>query len=41
MKRIVAALLEMGMEFRRIRIATLRHNGKAERQRRTDELRFY
>lgn len=36
-----AALLEMGIEYRRIRIATPRHNGKVERQHRTDELRFY
>lgn len=35
------ALEEMGIEYRRIRIATPRHNGKVERQHRTDELRFY
>lgn len=35
------ALIEMGIEYRRIRIATPRHNGKVERQHRTDELRFY
>lgn len=35
------ALLEMGIEYQRIRIATPRHNGKVERQHRTDELRFY
>lgn len=35
------ALLEMGIEYHRIRIATPRHNGKVERQHRTDELRFY
>lgn len=28
-------------EYHRIRIATPRHNGKVERQHRTDELRFY
>lgn len=36
-----AALEEMGILYRRIRIATPRHNGKVERQHRTDELRFY
>lgn len=36
-----AALLEMGIEYKRIRIATPRHNGKVERQHRTDEMRFY
>lgn len=35
------ALEDMGIEYRRIRIATPRHNGKVERQHRTDELRFY
>ena len=35
------ALLEMGIADQRIRIATPRHKGKAERQRRTDALRFY
>ena len=35
------ALLEMGIEHHRIRIATPRHNGKVERQHRTDEQRFY
>lgn len=34
-------LAEMGIEYQRIRIATPRHNGKVERQHRTDELRFY
>ena len=29
------------IEYHRIRIATPRHNGKVERQHRTDELRFY
>lgn len=36
-----SALIEMGIEYTRIRIATPRHNGKVERQHRTDELRFY
>ncbi len=35
------ALLDMGIEYKRIRIATPRHNGKVERQHRIDELRFY
>lgn len=35
------ALNDMGIEYHRIRIATPRHNGKVERQHRTDELRFY
>lgn len=35
------ALEEMGIEYKRIRIATPRHNGKVERQHRTDEKRFY
>jgi transposase len=35
------ALEEMGILYHRIRIATPRHNGKVERQHRTDELRFY
>ena len=35
------ALLDMGIEYKRIRIATPRHNGKVERQHRTDEQRFY
>ena len=35
------ALIEMGIEYHRIRIATPRHNGKVERQHRTDELHFY
>ena len=40
-KTLLEALLEMGIEYRRIRIATPRHNGKVERQHRTDEARFY
>lgn len=35
------ALNDMGIEYHRIRVATPRHNGKVERQHRTDELRFY
>jgi transposase len=35
------ALQEMGILYHRIRIATPRHNGKVERQHRTDSLRFY
>ena len=36
-----AALAEMDIIYHRIRIATPRHNGKVERQHRTDEKRFY
>ena len=35
------AMIEMGIAYHRIRIATPRHNGKVERQHRTDEQRFY
>lgn len=35
------ALIDMGIKYHRIRIATPRHNGKVERQHRTDEMRFY
>ena len=35
------ALLEMEIIYHRIQIATPRHNGKVERQHRTDEARFY
>ncbi len=35
------ALEAMGIEYHRIRIATPRHNGKVERQHRTDGERFY
>lgn len=35
------ALCEMGIVYHRIRIATPRHNGKVERQHRTDTERFY
>jgi hypothetical protein len=35
------ALESMGILYHRIRIATPRHNGKVERQHRTDTERFY
>lgn len=35
------ALEELGILYHRIQIATPRHNGKVERQHRTDESRFY
>lgn len=35
------ALHDMGIIYHRIQIATPRHNGKVERQHRTDEMRFY
>ena len=35
------ALEELGILYHRIQIATPRHNGKVERQHRTDEARFY
>ena len=35
------ALESMGIDHKRIRIATPRHNGKVERQHRTDQERFY
>ena len=35
------ALIEMGIIYHRIQIATPRHNGKVERQHRIDEERFY
>ena len=35
------ALIDMGIEYKRIRIATPRHNGKVERMHRTDQMRFY
>lgn len=34
-------LIELGIIYHRIQIATPRHNGKVERQHRTDEERFY
>lgn len=34
-------LLDMDIQYKRIRIATPRHNGKVERQHRSDALRFY
>ena len=36
-----SALLDMGILYHRIQIATPRHNGKVERLHRTDEARFY
>lgn len=36
-----SALMEMDIIYHRIRVATPRHNGKVERQHRTDEKRFY
>ena len=35
------ALELCGIKYHRIRVATPRHNGKVERQHRTDEKRFY
>jgi len=35
------ALEDMDITYHRIRIATPRHNGKVERQHRTDEMRFF
>lgn len=35
------ALKELGIIYHRIQIATPQHNGKVERQHRTDEERFY
>jgi transposase InsO family protein len=35
------ALDDMDILYKRIRIATPRHNGKVERQHRTDQMRFY
>lgn len=34
-------LKKYGIQYHRIRVATPRHNGKVERQHRTDEMRFY
>ena len=34
-------LIKSKIEYKRIRVATPRHNGKVERQHRTDEARFY
>ena len=36
-----SALLEMGIAYHRIQIATPRHNGKVERSHREDQKRFY
>ncbi len=41
MMEYAQALLDMGIIYHRIRIATPRHNGKVERQHRTDSERFY
>ena len=35
------ALIDAGIEYKRIRVATPRHNGKVERQHREDERWFY
>ena len=35
------ALKKLKIKYHRIRVATPRHNGKVERQHRTDEKRFY
>jgi len=35
------ALIDRGIVYQRIRIATPRHNGKVERMHRTDQMRFY
>lgn len=35
------ALMKCNIKYHRIRVATPRHNGKVERQHRTDEKRFY
>ena len=35
------ALADCNIKYHRIRVAMPRHNGKVERQHRTDELRFY
>jgi len=35
------ALMDMGIEYHRIRVATPKHNGKVERQHRCDGQRFY
>lgn len=35
------ALMQLDIKYHRIRVATPRHNGKVERQHRTDEKRFY
>jgi len=36
-----SALIDLGIFYKRIRIATPRHNGKVERMHRTDQMRFY
>jgi len=35
------ALMQLDIKYHRIRVATPRHNGKVERQHRTDQKRFY
>ena len=35
------ALIELGIDYKRIRIATPRHNGRVERQHGLDAIRFY
>ena len=35
------ALIKANIAYKRIRVATPRHNGKVERQHRTDQKRFY
>ena len=35
------ALADAGIAYKRIRVATPRHNGKVERQHRSDQKRFY
>jgi len=35
------SLISKGIFYKRIRIATPRHNGKVERMHRTDQMRFY
>jgi hypothetical protein len=35
------APIDLGIYYHRIRIATPRHNGRVERQHRTDQMRFY
>ena len=35
------ALMQLDIKYHRIRVATPRHDGKVERQHRTDENRFY
>jgi transposase InsO family protein len=39
--RFETALMELGVEYRRIRVGTPKHNGRVERQHGLDMLRFY